>query len=323
MIEHILHFVYEDIQRFEERLESVLRSDVDLVDGVARYLASVKGKRLRPGLVILTSKALGAASEDVLQAAVAVELIHTATLVHDDVVDGATLRRGMPSVNSLWNDRVSVLMGDFLFSRAFSILVRIGVTEVLEVMSVATERIARGELLQIEQRGALDLTEEAYFGMIGDKTASLMAAACRAGAILGDAPRDRIERMAMFGEHVGMAFQIADDVLDFVGDAAVTGKPVGRDMRDRKLTLPLIRALSLCENGERERIRSKVASAPEGDGAFGEILDFVEHYNGIRYAQDRAKEFSGRACRQIEPLEPSDARDALMDVALYVADRER
>lgn len=322
-LEHIIQPIQKEIQRFEERLRFALRSDVDLVDRVARYLASVKGKWLRPSLVILSARTVGVASEEVLDAAVAVELIHTATLVHDDVVDSAELRRGAPSVNSVWNDRISVLMGDFLFSRAFSMLVRIGSDRVLGVMSGATERIARGELFQIERSTELDMTEEAYFGMIGDKTASLVSAACEVGAILAGAPSDRVERMARFGESLGLAFQITDDVLDFVGNAEITGKPVGRDVRDRKLTLPLIRALSLCENGERERIRSKMANGLYGGERFREILDFVERYDGIGYARDRAKEFEVRASRQIEPLEPSDDRDALLQVVLYATERER
>ena len=323
MMEQILRPIRKDIERFEERLELALRSDVDLVDQVVRYLASVKGKRLRPSLALLTSKMLGAASEDVLDAAVAVELIHTATLVHDDVVDCAELRRGASSVNSLWNDRISVLIGDFLFSRAFSILVRVGSEEVLRVMSGATERIARGELLQIERAGELDLTEDLYFSIIGDKTASLMSAACEVGAILSGAHPDRVERMVQFGEDLGLAFQITDDVLDFVGRVEITGKPVGRDMRDRKLTLPLIRALSVCENGERERIRSRMLSAPAGEQVFEEILGFVERYEGVRHARDRAKEFSERAYCQIESLEPSEARDALLEMALSMAKRQR
>ena len=322
-MKHILHPIQQEIQRFEERLQTALRSDVDLVDRVAGYLASVKGKRFRPSLVILTARTLGVSSEEVLDAAVAAELIHTATLIHDDVVDSAELRRGASSVNSLWNDQVSVLMGDFLFSRAFSMLVRIGSAEVLRVMSGATERIARGELLQIQRRGELDLREETYFGMISDKTASLMSAACEVGAILSDAHPDRVERMVQFGEDLGLAFQIKDDVLDFVGNVEITGKPVGRDMRDRKLTLPLIRALSLCENGERERIHSKMANDSDGDEVPPEILDLVERYDGIRYAQDRAAAFSSRARRQIESLEPSNARDALLQATIYAIERER
>jgi len=322
-MEQILRPIRRDIERFEKRLKRALRSDVDLVDRVARYLASVKGKRLRPSLVILTAKTLDIRSEEVLDAAVAVELIHTATLVHDDVVDAAEVRRGLPSVNSVWSDRVSVLMGDFLFSRAFSMLVRIGSQEVLRIMSGATERIARGELLQIERAGELDLTEELYFSMIGDKTASLMSAACEVGALLASASSDRVERMARFGEDLGLAFQVRDDMLDFIGNAEVTGKQAGRDMRDRKFTLPLIRACSLCEHDEQEQIRSTIESDPTGDGALQEILEFVERHEGIRYAQDRATAFSERACRQIACLEPSEERDALLQVARYAAERER
>ena len=324
MMEHILQPIRTDIQNFEERLVSALRSDVDLVDRVARYLASVKGKRLRPSLVILTAKALGTdASEEIVDAAVAVELIHTATLVHDDVVDDAEVRRGVPSVNSAWSDRVSVLMGDFLFSRAFSMLVHTGSQEVLRMMSDATERIARGELLQIERAGELDLAEDLYFSMIGDKTASLMSAACAAGARLVGASSDRVERMARFGEDLGLAFQVRDDMLDFVGDIRVMGKQAGRDMRDRKFTLPLIRARALCTHSEREQIRTTIENDPTGNGSLQKILEFVERHGGIRYAQDRARAFSEHACRQIEFLEPSEERDALLQVARYAAERER
>lgn len=313
----------EELESFEHRLEATLGSDVKLVQEIARYLIERKGKRLRPILTILSAQATGGTSEDVYDAAVAVEMIHTATLVHDDVVDSSKMRRGVSSVNSIWDNQVAVLMGDFLFSRALSLLVRVGSKKAVASLSQATERISRGEFYEIERSQDLDLIESTYLQMIGDKTAALFSAACEIGAILAGANDDETVALRDFGEHFGLAFQMTDDLLDYVGDPDILGKPTGSDLRGRKITLPLIRALSVCHDGEARRVRDRIESGIDTDEAWQDVASFVEDHGGIAYAMEVAARHAKSAGEAVESLRPSSARNLLYQAVSQSVTRQR
>ena len=321
MLERIIEPIRAEMELFEERLKDALSSEVNLVHQIAQYLLLIRGKRFRPALTLLTAKAAGKINASVVDAAVVVELIHTATLTHDDVIDSSQMRRGGRSVNSIWDNQVSVLMGDFLFSKALCLLVDIGSNTVNRAISTATERISRGEILEIEQKLELDMSEQTYFQIISDKTASLLSAATRSGAILGGASPDSIEVMTKYGEDLGLAYQITDDLLDFTGDSSVVGKPVGHDIKDGKVTLPLIRAFSNCRDGEADEIKQKIQNGLEGSDDWKDLIDFVNAKGGIDYAREKAGRLVQMAVSRLEYFEESEAVDTLKEAVRYVTQR--
>lgn len=324
MIEEIKGPIESEFGLFETKLETVLKSNGGLIGQIAHHLIEMRGKRLRPILLLLSSKALsGKINPEVIEAGVAVEMVHTASLVHDDVIDSSDYRRGIPSINSIWNNHISVLVGDFLFSRALNMLAKIGSLKALEAASLTTERLSRGEILQIESSYALDITEETYYEIIKNKTASLFSASCEIGALLSEASDGIVKLFFDFGEDLGIAFQITDDLLDFIGDSKVFGKPVGTDARERKVTLPLIRALANCPVSERKRINGKIEAGLDGSEDWQEVVDFVKCYDGIDYARLKAEEYSARAAQRLTTLTPSQARDALTKVTKYAVIREK
>ena len=323
MIETITESIRSEINLFEERLECALQSDIALIHQVARYLAGTKGKRFRPVLAILSARAVGAMSDRVIDAAVALELIHVASLIHDDIIDSSDRRRGVPTINKIWGDRISVLMGDFLFSRSLAILVALRSNRVMKTISETAERLSAGEILEIQMSMAQDVREETYFQMISDKSASLMSAACEVGAVLSRASSREVDRMGRFGETLGLAFQITDDLLDFVGDSDMLGKPVGIDIREKKVTLPLIRALSQSDNGESRRIRSMIEKESESPVDWQEIVGFVTRHKGVEYARKIARRYASSASEYIRDLGDSKAKTALRKVIHHAVERER
>jgi octaprenyl-diphosphate synthase len=273
-------------------------------------------------MTILSAQAVGELADSVLDAAVAIEMIHTATLIHDDVVDSSKMRRGVASVNSIWDNQISVLMGDFLFSRALALLVELDSKEALSSLSRATERISKGELFEIEKSQDLTMMEATYFQMIGDKTAALFSAACEIGAILAKGSSEEITVMTRFGEAFGLAFQMTDDLLDFIGDASTLGKPIGNDVRSRKVTLPLIQALAVCGDGKAHDIRDQIEMGIESDEVWRSIVDFVEDYGGIAYTRKIAAQYAASAAEILQQLQPSRARDILYDAVLQTTTRQ-
>ncbi len=265
-----------ELAQFEMRLDEVLTADVELANDIARYMSTLKGKRLRPALALLSAQATGLAdSKQVIEASVAVEMIHAATMVHDDVVDSATMRRGSKSVNEVWTGQIAVLMGDFLLARALCLLVELGNLAALGVVSRATERLSLGEIFEIQIGQQRDAREASYFTMVSDKTASLISASARLGPIFAGADERVIDAMGRYGELLGKAFQIADDILDFTGDETTMGKPVGHDLREGKITLPLIRALQNASDGERQTIEALLTQDDNGEADWGRIVSFV------------------------------------------------
>jgi octaprenyl-diphosphate synthase len=312
----------KELVRFEERLDAALNADVDLVHEIARYMSTLKGKRLRPALAILSAQATGADwNEKVVDAAVAVEMIHAATMVHDDVVDSATMRRGRESVNEVWSGQVAVLMGDFLLARALCMLVELGDLQALAVVSRATERLSMGEIFEIQIGQQRDTREASYFSMVSDKTGSLISAAARLGPIFAGADQSVIDSMGRYGELLGKAFQIADDILDFTGDAMTMGKPVGHDLREGKITLPLIRALEKAPEAARSSMEVLMARTDKDEAEWGQIVSFVEEHGGVEAAAETAREYSAQAHECLSVLPESPARQALELAVRLVVER--
>lgn len=323
MMDQIIQPIQAGMDLFERRLESALVSQVEIVQRMARHIVAARGKRIRPALALLTAQALGGSEPDrVIDAAVGIELLQTATLIHDDIVDSANTRRGVPSLNAIWGNQVSVLMGDFLLSKALQILVGLKSQKVMEAAMQATQRMVEGELLEIE-KGDVAITESVYLDLISKKTSALIALSCEVGAILSGGSSEQIAQMVAFGELLGLAFQITDDVLDFTGDSAALGKPVGNDVKEKTITLPLIRALENCSNGEGDRIRARIENGIANGSDWQEIVAFVHRYNGIEYAIRRAYRYAEDASRRLSALSASEARHSLELATRHAVERQR
>ena len=299
-----------------------MRSRVRLLDTVVQYLLKRKGKQIRPTLVLLAAEISGGVTERSYRAAALVELLHTATLVHDDVVDEADTRRGVASINALWRNKVGVLLGDFLLSRGLLLALDAGDYDLLHLTSDAVRRMSEGELLQIETARKLDITEERYFQIIGDKTASLIASCMAAGAASAGADDATVARAKAIGETIGLAFQIRDDLFDYDADAAA-GKPIGLDLQDRKMTLPLILALDRADDATRQRVRRIVRKRKKSRAETAEVMRFVETSGGLAAARERMEALAAEAAEALQAFPPSEAREALVGLCAYVVARKR
>ncbi len=311
-----------DLAHFRRHFRGAMRSDVRLLDTVTRYLLQQKGKEIRPTLVLLAARMTGGVTEKSYRGAALVELLHTATLVHDDVVDEAETRRGLASVNALWRNKVGVLLGDYLLSRGLLLALDAGDVDLLTTVSTAVRRMSEGELFQIEKARTLDTTEDAYFRIISDKTASLLAACMAIGATSAGATTAEVERATAVGESLGLAFQIRDDLFDYDAEASA-GKPVGLDLQERKMTLPLIAALDRATKEDRARIRRIVRRRRKSRAETAEVVRFVTEHGGAAYARARMEAFADEAARGLAAFPPSDARDALVGLCAYVVARKR
>lgn len=312
--------VRADLEAFDRRLSDILRGDSPLITSLARHLLRSRGKRMRPSILFLSSRAADNFSEHSVDASLAIELIHTATLLHDDVVDDADLRRGQETVNAKWTNLISVLMGDYLFAKAFRLMVSTGCLPLVEAISSATERVSVGELRQIEETGNYSLSEDEYLDIIADKTASLFAVACETGPILGGRDELMRQRLAEFGEKIGVAFQITDDLLDFVGDPESTGKEPGKDVLNGKITLPLIHSLKRVGESARREITGYLKHGDDPDN-FRKVYAFVSENGGIEYAYRRAEELSEQALESVAALGNSVYADSLTSMVRYTTAR--
>lgn len=313
--------VRESLERVGDEIRRIVLSDFDDIEEVNEHLLFMRGKLFRPTLLLLSSRAAGRDHDDALTLAAVVELVHLATLVHDDAVDHSALRRGLPTVNALWTHQVAIIMGDYLYSRGVSELARIGNLEALAVLANAANEMSVGEMRQLTSYDALDFTEEDYYRLIAAKTASLMSASCEMGAIAG-APEHR-EALARFGHSLGMAFQIADDLLDYTGTEAVTGKPTGHDLRERKVTLPLVEALARADDGEQREIRSFFTRVDPTDDEIARMVEIVVERGGLEYASRAAEGYAVRAREALSGLPDSPATASLADAVSYAVDRRR
>lgn len=322
-MDRVLTLLNDDMRRVEQQFRDDLASRVPLIRKVGEYVLASGGKRIRPMLVLLSARLAGYQGDAHIGLASVVEFIHTATLLHDDVVDSAVLRRGQESANAVWGNEASVLVGDFLFAKSFAIMVRAGSLPILQALSDATTQMAEGEVLQLVSTCDLELAEERYIEVVQNKTAVLLAAACRCGAVLGGTPAAREEALAAYGMDLGVAFQFMDDALDYVADQAEFGKERGHDLLEGKVTLPLIHALRCCTEEERERVGGIVT----GEALAAEDLDYVisliEKYQGIDYTRRRAAELVEQAKGHLAAFPAGEARDALCTVADYVVSRSK
>jgi octaprenyl-diphosphate synthase len=313
---HVL--LSSDLAEVERILTWKLASSRPHVTRLTAHLQHYRGKRLRPALLLLTARACGRMTPQHHVLAAAVEMIHTATLVHDDVLDGATLRRHVPTINAGWGNAASVLLGDMLFSQAFH-LTSIVDAQACAIIGAATNRVCEGELHQVSQAGNLDLGESEYLDMIDGKTAELTSCCCRLGATYAGADPDIIERLADYGRYLGMAFQIADDLLDLTGAEETTGKTLGTDVGQRKMTLPLIHALAVLPGGDADRLRQMLTATPV---ALDEVRALLQRSGSLAYAQRRAGDFAESARQALDLLPLSDYRNALQDLADWSIRRE-
>ena len=313
--------IRDELAHFEKLENESLGDESALIRSVSKHLLLSKGKRLRPTFTFMIAKVTEFHSDHLAEAALAVEMIHTATLLHDDVVDESDTRRGQVTVNSEWNNLVSVLMGDYFFAKAFTLLVRTGSLEMLGRVSMATERVSVGELRQIEESSNYDLPESEYLKIISDKTAALFATAAVAPPLLGDASPAAIEALDRFGELSGCAFQIAADLLDLVGEEARTGKKPGLDLQQGKITLPLIYSLSKAQTTTRDNIIKTLENGSQ-DAEFVEVIDFLHSSGGIDYARRRAHSLCDQALSHLTAYTDSPYYSHLEKLATFAINRD-
>ncbi len=313
--------VASEMEEFEQKFRQSMRSNVLLLDRITRYIVKRKGKQMRPLFVFLSAGTTGSINESTYRGAALIELLHTATLVHDDVVDDSHFRRGFLSINAIWKNKIAVLVGDFLLSRGLLLSVRNGDHQLLQIVSEAVQDMSEGELLQMEKARKLDITEQIYFDIIKQKTASLITSCCKVGAASAKGEEELIERMGRFGQSVGMAFQIKDDLFDY-GQGSI-GKPVGIDIREKKMTLPLIHALSQSSNSEKSEIKRLVKKSERNNSAVREVIDWVSKKGGLAYAREVMHQYHSEALLVLNEFPASDYRQSLTDLVQFTIDREK
>ncbi|HEY3430571.1 MAG TPA: polyprenyl synthetase family protein [Cyclobacteriaceae bacterium] len=318
-LEDIKAPVAREMEEFEQKFRASMRTKVLLLDKIMNYIVKRKGKQMRPMFVFLSAGTCGKITDSTFRGASFIELIHTGTLVHDDVVDDADYRRGFFSVNALWKNKIAVLVGDFMFSRALIHAVEKNEFDLLAIGAEAIKVMSEGELLQMEKARHLDITEELYFEVIRQKTASLIAACCAMGASSVGVEKQLVDRMKLFGEKAGMAFQIKDDLFDY-GDDEI-GKPVGIDIKEKKMTLPLIYALSKASWLEKRRIISIVRNESEKPKKVKEVIEFVRKSGGIEYANNVMGKFFQEAMDVLDPLPASPYKTSLKQLVQFTIER--
>jgi octaprenyl-diphosphate synthase len=312
-----------ELDGVERQIQKNLDSSVALVNTVAAHILSSGGKRIRPLLLVLSSRLCGYAGSDDLRLASLVEYIHTATLLHDDVVDDADLRRGRKAARRVWGNQVSILVGDYLYSRAICQIVGFRNQALNEVLSEACRKMAEGEVLQLYYNGNPGITESEYLRIVEHKTAGLIAASCRIGAIVGEAPPERQEALFRFGQHIGIAFQVIDDTLDYAANGDRLGKSLGQDLRQGKATLPLLHLLQHCADCDKQMIKDRMETRTLTDDDLFHIIALMQEYGSIHYAMERAGEFVMAANLDLSSFEDSPAKRALSIVSDYMVSRDR
>ncbi len=320
-----LRMLYAPVQDEMVQVEAILQKEMQskhaFVDELVRYGAMLGGKRLRPALLLLAAKATGQVNSDHLVLAAVIEMIHTATLVHDDVLDEADIRRHLATVNARWDNEASVLLGDYLFTHAFYLASTLDSTMGCRLIGRATNAVCEGEIRQKGSRANFDIDESEYLQIIEGKTAELCACACQLGALFAGASEDIVERMERYGRDLGIAFQIADDLLDVSGDETTTGKSLGTDFEKQKPTLPLIRALQVADAADREQILSIVGG--ESNDGLEQLLPLLRKYDSIEYTRGRAQDFINSANAQLSVLNESSEKELLQSLTHFVLQRSR
>ncbi|MBZ0328434.1 MAG: polyprenyl synthetase family protein [Altibacter sp.] len=312
-----------EMELFEKKFSISMSSKVSLLNRITHYVVNRKGKQMRPMFVFLIAKMTnnGEVNERTYRGASVIELIHTATLVHDDVVDDSNRRRGFFSINALWKNKIAVLVGDYLLSKGLLLSIDNDDFDLLKIISIAVREMSEGELLQIEKARKLDITEEVYFEIIRKKTATLIAACCAMGAQSVNAPKNEVETMRKFGELIGMAFQIKDDLFDY-GDEAI-GKPTGIDIKEQKMTLPLIYALTHASEKDRRWLINSVKNHNRDNKRVKEVIGFVKNTGGLEYAVSKMKAYQKEALQLLQSYPNSPFKDSLELMVNYVIDRKK
>ena len=321
--ERVAALVGADLAEVEAEIRRELNSPVPLIQEMGGYIAGAGGKRLRPILLLLAARLAEYRGPRAIRLACVVELLHTATLIHDDVVDQAPLRRGHPSANAQWGDDASVLVGDHLYAKSFAMLVRDNDRGVMETLARATVSMTEAEVFQLQLKRSGLTSESDYVRIITQKTASFMSACCRIGALLGAVPAAQTEALTRYGLDIGIAFQISDDALDFTADQARLGKAIGADLREGKRTLPLIAMLGRVPTAEAERVRAVLRRRTLDAAEIEDIRQLVLEHEGVEYARARAQAFAQAAKAALEAFAPSEERETLALVADFVVDRDR
>lgn len=321
-LEEIKRPISEEMKAFESWFKDSMKSTVPLLDKIMHYIIKRKGKQIRPMFVFLSARLFDKPNDATYTGASLIELLHTATLVHDDVVDDAHRRRGFFSLNALWKNKIAVLVGDYLLSRGLLLAVDNNEFEMLRIVSTAVREMSEGELLQIEKARRLDIDEEVYFEIIRKKTATLIAACCACGAASVDQSKENIEKMKDFGEMVGICFQIKDDLFDY-GSSEEIGKPTGIDIKEKKLTLPLIFTLNKCAFLEKRKLINIIKNHGTDKRKVKEAIEMVKERGGIKYAQEKMHEYKDKALEILETVPDGEAKTALRNLVVYTIERKK
>lgn len=321
-IKDIKQPVSKEMALFESKFKNSLKTSVPLLDKIMHYIIKRKGKQMRPLFVFLTAKLFNNVNESTYTAASLIELLHTATLVHDDIIDEANFRRGVFSINALWKNKISVLVGDFLLSRGLLLAVENEQYQLLKIMSTAVKEMSEGELLQIEKTRRLDITEEVYFEIIKKKTAALISACCEAGAASTNAHKNDILKMRSFGEKAGIAFQIKDDLFDYTQNPLI-GKPTGIDIREKKMTLPLIYTINNSDKKTKAFIINTIKNDSKNSTKVEQIINIVKEKKGLEYAKNKMNLFVNEALEILKEFENNESKYSLINLVEYVVKRKK
>jgi len=313
--------VISELAALEDDFREALKSDLPLLRELSTALAGAPGKRIRPNILLLASRSTGGSPGKAAAAALAVELIHTATLLHDDILDSHMTRRGKSTVFARWGSDTAIIMGDFLFSKAFSRLGEAGLFEAIEVLANVTNLMSIGELIQLQHRKDINVTEDGYMELIYRKTASLFAAASECGALTGNGSERFRSEFASFGENIGMAFQITDDLLDYLAADVKIGKPIASDFTEGRVTLPFIAAFRNAPGNNRKRVSDLFHSSFDDEAHWNEVVSFIREYGGVEYSLGKARELGSRAKDALSPVSPSPEKEALCFAADYIVQR--
>ena len=320
--QEILSMVEDDLAAIEVELEKNLNPYLDLISKVARHILFSGGKRLRPLLMVLSARLCGYKGNYDKTFSIIFEYLHAATLLHDDLVDDAAMRRGKPVAHSIWSNSAAILVGDFLLARSLSISARTGNIKVIRTVAKITENMSKGEIHQLMRKGDLDISEEEYIEVIRRKTAVLFQGACRISAIITDAPNEKEEALSEYGYNLGLAFQMADDLLDYTSDTKVLGKEIGADLKEGKLTLPVIYSLKAADLKDRKVMENIIKNEDFSINDFKILVELLRKYKGISYTQKMASEHINKAKEALSIFEPSETKQILVKVADYTLNRK-